>query len=254
MKNYKFILGGKFRGTLIEDDLASCNLGCDIKEGKEYVDASSIAIHGDGVMRYPYPNGVQGLGFMLRPFYFPQILPRSPILPSAAFAFANAKCGREEGFQELAMATLHMSLRHGHHLLRRESIARRPFVGIARLELCGAVPLSGLVRCVFSEKNGRSYSVRQSNSRGPGRALRRSLVLVQASSSSSSQSTSQSSGENSWEGFNPDDYEQHEETEDEARERNWKERGYEVPLVSIEQFVRLNFLVFVALLPPRKIL
>lgn len=118
-----------------------------------------------------------------------------------------------------------------------------------------AVPLSGLVRCIFSESNARLQGDRgglQGRSR-----LRRSL---QSSSSSSSQSTSQS--EDSWEGFNPDDYEQTEETEEEARRRNWVERGWapweewlspeaqfavdslkegeEEPAVSWENFQKLN--------------
>lgn len=83
------------------------------------------------------------------------------------------------------------------------------------------MPLSGLVRCVFSESNARLHL---EGSWGRGR-VGRSLVSAQSSSSSSSsQSTSQSG--DSWEGFNPDDYEQAEETEEEARRRNWVERGY----------------------------
>lgn len=128
------------------------------------------------------------------------------------------------------MATLHTSLGHGHHL--PAAIARRPPRFPAR-GWCTAVPFSGLVRCAFSEKNGRLYCAQLS---ARSLVLRRTVdVSVQSSSSSSSQSTSQPPPENSWEGFNPDDYEQKEETEDEARHRNWVERGYAFPPFSIGQ-------------------
>ena len=101
---------------------------------------------------------------------------------------------------------------------------------IARLSAqrrCPAVPLSGLVRCIFLESNAR-FQCALRDQEGPwgrGRVRRSRISAQSSSSSSSSQSTSQS--EDAWEGFNPDDYEQAEETEEEARRRNWVERGYE---------------------------
>lgn len=140
---------------------------------------------------------------------------------------------REKGY---AMATVHTSLCTTIRTQAREPSSALSSHNscaygkiISRLSArgwCATVPFSGLVRCIFSENNGRLYCALRDRVR-----VRRSVVSVQcsSSSSSSSQSTSQSPGENSWEGFNPDDYEQKEETEEEARRRNWVERGYEFP-------------------------
>lgn len=138
------------------------------------------------------------------------------------------------------MATLQASLFHGHQFPAT----------IVRQQPARPSPFSGLVRCVFSAQNGRLQA----------RPSRRTID-VSVQSSSSSQSTEPPPG-NAWEGFNPDDYEQKEETEEEARERNWKERGWapweewlspeaqfavdslkhgeEEPAVSWEAFQKLN--------------
>lgn len=173
---------------------------------------------------------------------------------------------REKGY---AMATVHTSLCTTIRTQAREPSSALSSHNscaygkiISRLSArgwCATVPFSGLVRCIFSENNGRLYCALRDRVR-----VRRSVVSVQcsSSSSSSSQSTSQSPGENSWEGFNPDDYEQKEETEEEARRRNWVERGWapweewlspeaqfavdslkegeEEPAVSWEAFQKLN--------------
>lgn len=135
----------------------------------------------------PYPNRVQGLGH----------------IRFMTSHFREAKCIVIER-KGLAMATLQASLFHGHQFPAT----------IVRQQPARPSPFSGLVRCVFSAQNGRLQA----------RPSRRTID-VSVQSSSSSQSTEPPPG-NAWEGFNPDDYEQKEETEEEARERNWKERGY----------------------------
>lgn len=120
---------------------------------------------------------------------------------------------------------------------------------------CTIVPISGLVKCIFSEKYSRFYCSLSDRKGLCGRGrISRSLSSVQTSSTVGHKDV--------WEGFNPDDYEEREETEEEARRRNWVERGWapweewlspegqfaidslvageEEPAVSWENFQKLN--------------
>lgn len=81
----------------------------------------------------------------------------------------------------------------------------------------GLLPLSGITRCVFLRKHAKTSS---SSRRGPSSAgfgARRMCVAA----------AGPQPPEGSAQTFREEDYEEKEETEEEARTRNWVERGYD---------------------------
>lgn len=81
----------------------------------------------------------------------------------------------------------------------------------------GLVPSSGITRCIFLGKHAKTPSTSSWEPWRAGFRVRRMCVAAAAAQPP----------EGSAQTFREEDYDEKEETEEEARTRNWVERGYE---------------------------